>query len=360
MRSRAGVLVDKERIEIRELDVPEVLPPGCSLLRVEAGGMCGTDLHQYRGKTGASGLVPPYPVIIGHEPVGRLEVVSDEAAAAWGLRAGDRVAVEPTASCGRCPACAAARPQDCASRIVYSYISTREGPGLWGAYADFMVVAPGTVLHRLPEDLAIEDAVFFNPLAAAYSWLADAGLVPGDDVLLVGPGQRGLASVVAAKELGARRIIVAGREANRDKFTIARELGATHVLEDLDVVDEIRDITDGEGVHRSIDFTPAPDALLLAIGAARTSGTTMFVTRHGDMSMPTDALLRKGLTLKTTMGPGPAGYTKAVETLSRGTYDLGALHTHRFDLERLDHALQVLAGEVQGEHAIHVTITAGD
>lgn len=359
MKSRAAVLVAPEQIELRQLDVPRALPDGCCLVRVEGSGMCGTDVHQFRGRTGAGGMAPPFPVVLGHEPVGHLELVSPVVQSVWGLNPGDRVAVEPTSSCGTCQACASGRRQHCPLRRAYSLISTEEAPGLWGSHAEYLVVQPGTIIHRMPESVPIEDAVFFNPLAAAYSWLVeDAGARPGEDVLLIGPGQRGLASVIAARELGARRIIVAGRESNRAKFDLARQLGATHVLEDIDVAEEVLAITGGEGVHRAIDFTPAADALLLAIAAARTGGSVLYVARHGDLTLPADEILRKALSLRTTTGCSTGSYARAIHTLSRGTYDLSAVHTHRFGLDDVAQAIRVLGGDVPGEDAIHITITA--
>ncbi|TAK68628.1 MAG: alcohol dehydrogenase [Actinomycetota bacterium] len=355
--SRAAVLEGPRRLQLRRIAIPDELPAGAALVRIEGGGMCGTDVHQYRGLAGAAGQPPPYPMVLGHEPVGVIERLSPDASPGWGVSVGDRVAVEPTASCGVCPRCAAGQRHQCPDRQVYSYLPIDRAPSLWGAYADYLVVLPGTVLHPMPAHVEIADAVFFNPLAAALSWTIDVGGTQrGEDVLVIGPGQRGLASIIALKEAGAGRIIVAGRERDGRKFDIARSLGATDVLEDLDVADAVLDITGGRGVHRAFDFTPAPDALRLAVAATGRGGTVMYVARHGEAGLPADDLLRKELTVKTALGAESAAFAQAVAVLASGRHDLSALHTHRIGLDDVDLAVRILAGEVDGQDAIHVTV----
>ena len=356
MKSRAAVLVGERRIEIEEFPVPHELPPGGALLRVEGGGMCGTDVHQYMGRRGAAGMPPPWPVVLGHEPVGIIEQLSPEAKATWGVSEGDRVAVEPTVSCGICEECLVGRRQLCAHRRVYSYISASEAPSLWGAYAEYMVLLPGTSAHRIPEHIPIEDAVFFNPLAAGFEWTVGVGGAGmGSDVLLIGPGQRGLASIIALQEAGADRIIVAGKESDLRKFEIARMLGATHVLEEIAVTEQVREITEGRGVHLAIDFTTSQQGLLTAIDSCRRGGTALFVARHGEMSIQTDLLLSRDLTIKCSLGPGSQAYSQAVRVLGKGRHSLTALHTHTVGLEGVEEAIKMLAGEAT-ESAIHVTV----
>ena len=352
------MLVAPTSIEVREYDLPAVLSDGSALLRVEAGGMCGTDAHQYFGRTGAAGHAPPYPVILGHEPVGVIERITPAAARAWGVAEGDRVVAEPTTACGSCRQCREGQRTLCLNRAVYSYLSTAEPPSLWGAYAEHMVLRPGSVVHAMPSSVAAEDAVFFNPLAAGLSWALDVGGARlGDDVLVIGPGQRGLASIVALREAGAGRIIVIGRESDRRKFQIARQLGATHVFEDInpEVAQMVREVTDG-GVHVALDYTPAADALTTAITACRPGGTVVFVARHGEVGLPTDEILAKALTIRCSVGADSRAYAQAVRILASGRHDLSALHTHRFGLSELDDAMKLLASPPAGESAIHMTV----
>jgi D-arabinose 1-dehydrogenase-like Zn-dependent alcohol dehydrogenase len=138
---RAAVQVDDRRIEIEEFELPKI-GPDAGLLRVEACGMCGSDVEQYDGAFGQLGL--RYPVIPGHEPVGYIEEVGAEAAGHWGVKRGDRVAVEPVLGCGYCRACLTGAYRRCrtgrpGSAIAsYAFIPTSVAPGLWGGYAEYM------------------------------------------------------------------------------------------------------------------------------------------------------------------------------------------------------------------------------
>ena len=139
----AMVLTAPRRLEPRDLPVPEIGDDG-ALLRVEACGICGSDYEQFEGV-----LRTPVPVIPGHEPVGVIEAIGDRAARRWGVDVGDRVAVENLISCRFCEACLAGSYTLCRKRRIYSYIPLTEGHGLWGAYAEYMVLDPNSVVHRI-------------------------------------------------------------------------------------------------------------------------------------------------------------------------------------------------------------------
>jgi len=115
----------------------------------------------------------------------------------------------------------------CTERFIYGFESTSHLPGLWGAYAEYMVLHPDSRLFSIPESMPIEDACLFNAFGGGFEWGA---VVPetraGDDVVIIGPGLRAMASVVAAKEAGARNIIVVGRARNPLKIEIACEPSA--------------------------------------------------------------------------------------------------------------------------------------
>ena len=206
-RARAAVQVDDRRIEIDEFELPKI-GPDAGLLRLEACGMCGSDVEQYDGAFRQLGL--RYPVIPGHEPVGYIEEVGDEAARRWGVRRGDRVAVEPVLGCGHCRACLTGAYRRCRTGrpgtaiASYAFIPTSEAPGLWGGYAEYMYLDPHTVMHKIAADLPIELVALYQPIAAGIRWaVQEPGTKIGDTVVI-------LASVVAAREAGAAQIIVTG------------------------------------------------------------------------------------------------------------------------------------------------------
>jgi threonine dehydrogenase-like Zn-dependent dehydrogenase len=144
----------------------------------------------------------------GHEPLGRIAKIGDRAAQRWGVDVGDRVAVETMLSCRHCGPCLSGSYHLCDSRRIYSYIPLSEAPGLWGAYAQYMYLAPHTIVHRVDPKLPPEVAVMFNPLGAGFRWAWNCQHARRQRVVL-GPGQRGLAAVIACREVGAG-IIVTG------------------------------------------------------------------------------------------------------------------------------------------------------
>src|SRR5262249_14386626 len=150
--------------------------------------------------------------------------IGDRAAKRWGVDVGDRVAVETLIPCGHCRTCLAGRYQVCRGRGVmfgYSYVPLSEPPGVWGAYADFMFLDPHSIVHKIRKDIPAGIAVMFNPLGAGFRWAVEIPRTgPGDTVLVLGPGQRGLASVIAARAAGADTIIVTGLARDRAKLDL--------------------------------------------------------------------------------------------------------------------------------------------
>src|SRR5688572_19707951 len=230
------------KLEPRELPLPAI-DADTALLRVEACGICGSDYEQYEGV-----LRTPMPAVPGHEPLGTIAAIGDRAALRWGVDVGDRVAVETMLSCRFCAPCLGGRYHLCERRRIYSYIPLDVAPGLWGAYAEYLYLDASAILHRIDRSLPASTAVLFNPLGAGFRWAVEVPEPkPGDVVLVLGSGQRGLASVIAARIAGAAKIIVTGRAVDEKKLTLARELGADHTLvaDQEDVRQRVVELTDG-------------------------------------------------------------------------------------------------------------------
>ena len=241
------------KLEPRDLPLPEIGHDD-ALLRIEACGICGSDYEQYEGV-----LRTPMPVVPGHEPLGRIERIGDGAAARWGVDVGDRVAVETMLSCHHCATCRGGRYHLCRERRIYSYIPLADPPGLWGAYAQYMYLHPNSVIHRVDPSLPAELAVMFNPLGAGFRWGVELPRTgPGDTVVIMGPGQRGLSCVLACREAGAAKIIVTGIAADARKLALAREFGADATI-DVDAEDarrRVRELTGGRGADVVVEVTP--------------------------------------------------------------------------------------------------------
>ncbi len=356
MNARAIVQTAPRTLEERELPLPQIQADD-ALLRVEACGICGSDCEQFNGV-----LPIRLPVVPGHEPLGFIERIGRDAAKRWGVREGDRVVVEPILSCGRCRSCRDGKRHLCASTGTfrcYSYIPLDVAPGLWGAYADYMYLAPETVVHKIDPRLPAELAVLYNPLGAGFRWAGEIGAVrEGDAVVILGPGQRGLASVIVAARAGAREIIVSGLAKDRAKLALARRFGATHTInvEEEDLVDRVFDITGGEGADVVVEVTayavePVAQSLLLA----RRGGTIVLAGVKGMKEVPdfvSDRAVLKELTIRGALGVTSSAFRAAIDLIESREIDLSPMHTHSFPLSQAERAIRTLAGETN-EEAIH-------
>jgi len=224
-RVPAMVLTKPKTLEARELARPAIGADD-GLLRIEACGICGSDYEQYEGAQPQHEDYTPYPVIPGHEPLGVIEEIGASARRRWGVREGDRVAMRSGYGCGRCDACARWEPRLCAKRGgTYGYTDVNKPPHLWGGYATHMYLSPYSVMKKVDRKIPAGVAVMFNPLAAGRSWAVSVPRTqPGERVVVLGAGQRGLCSVIAAREAGARQVVITGL--GRDAAKLARASSA--------------------------------------------------------------------------------------------------------------------------------------
>lgn len=364
MAERAIALVQTgpEAMEFEEFPLVPV-PEGGALIRVEANGLCHTDVDHYRGiDPGAE-----FPRILGHEIVGVVEdlgvgAVRDD------VRVGDRVALNPFVPCTRCRACLRGDGHMClgdgvAPRTFYGKASTRQSPSLWGGYATHVYAVPGSLLYRFPSEVDARVATLWNPLAGAIQWLTmNARPTPGDVIVVLGSGQRGLACVSAARLAKAGLIVATGLSRDAHKLDVARQLGADIVVdvEREDIVEAVRAATGGAGADIVVDTTPgAIGPLADAIAALRSGGTLVTVglkNRDAD-AFPIDQVTRKNITLRGSAGQSHDAYRRAAELIARGEVDLTPMQTHVFGFDRLARAMQVLVGADSAERGINVVVT---
>jgi threonine dehydrogenase-like Zn-dependent dehydrogenase len=245
---------------------------------------------------------------------------------------------------------------------TYGFLPTSVAPGLWGAYAEVMYLAPGSIPHRVPPEVPTGVAALFNALAAGFSWAVEApGLRPGDSVAVLGPGQRGLACVLAACHAGAGTVIVTGM-GSRDahKLALAGDLGADVVVdvEQQDAVDAVAAATAGTGVDVVVDTTPrATQPVIEALRMARPGGTVVLAGLKGTTvpAFPTDEVAMRWQTIKGVRAATTWGFRQAVALIGSETANLQRMHTHRFRLEDAADAVRALSG-ASDRPAVAVTI----
>ena len=340
---RAMVLHAPRSLELREFDYPRVQDDD-ALLRIEACGLCGTDHEQYSGH-----LFFGFAFIPGHESVGVIEAIGDDAAARWGVQAGDRIAVEVFQSCRACDQCTRGNYRHCARHGVgdsYGFIPTDRHPGLWGGYAQYQYLSPDSMVLPVPDGLDPVLATLFNPLGAGIRWGATVpGTAPGDVVAVLGPGIRGLCSLVAAREAGAAFVMVTGHGSrDRSRLSVARRFGADLVVDaaEEDPVAALKREAGG-GADIVIDVTAkAPEAFEQALRLARSEGTIVVAgTRGGTVpDLNVDLVVYKELRVLGALGVDVAAYRAALQLLASGRYPFADIERRTAGFDDVSDMLQ--------------------
>ena len=267
---KGTILYGARDIRFEERDEPQIIEPTDAILRLAATCVCGSDLWPYRGID-----APTQPTPMGHEYCGIVEEVGP---AVRSVKPGQFVVGSFFASDNTCPICQAGYQ----SRCVHSqYV------GAGGAQAPRLRVplADGTLVAApdLPSDELIPSLLATSDVLGTGWFGADAANVqPGKTVAVVGDGAVGLCAVLAAKQLGAERIIAMSRHAVRQK--LALEFGATDLVTERgdEGVARIKDLTDGLGAHSVIEAVGTQEAMTQAIRSTRPGGHVGFVgVSHG-------------------------------------------------------------------------------
>ena len=356
---RAMVQSGPRQMEMREFPRP-VIGPDDGLLRLEACGICGSDVEQYKGHLWREGARPSIP---GHEPLGIIEEVGERAAARWGVEPGERVALEIIIPCHTCDLCITGHYQACRNRRgAHGVTPIDQAPSLWGGFADYVYLHPDSIVHKMRKDIPAETAVMFNPLGAGVRWAVEYGQTTlGDTVLVLGPGQRGIAAVIAAKVAGAGTVIVTGLSKDKNKLALAEDFGADHTInvEEENTVERVAEITDGKMADVVLELTPMATAPVLdAIESVRHGGRVVLAGLKGGraVELKTDRLINKAITMVGAYGVDATAYVQAIQIIESGRFPLERMHTHTFELADTVRAIETLAGEVEGEEAVHVAI----
>lgn len=346
---------------LKEFPLPAIGPEE-GLLKVEMVGVCGSDVGMYKGK--ATRAPRPYPIIMGHEIFGTIVEVGEEASQRWNLKEGDRAIVEYAFGCGECFYCKKGEYIHCETMFTYgSMISCKDPPHLWGAYSEYLYLPPRAMVHRVRQDLLPEVGVLICAvLGNGIRWLQTlGGLCPGDTVVIQGPGQQGLAGVIAAKETGAEKVIVTGITKDRVRFELAKTFGADETIdvERDDPVQKVREITKGRMADLVMDVTGNPKGAITAIDLVKKKGTVILPGLYGmDREIPLvlDKIVYKEVRVQGAFSHDFRSVLPAIRLAESGRYPLEKMVTHRFALEEAEKAVRVAGGEIEGEDSIKVVI----
>jgi 2-desacetyl-2-hydroxyethyl bacteriochlorophyllide A dehydrogenase len=320
-------------VRVDEKPEPEVGSPDEAVIRVEATGVCGSDLHIYHGRVE---IEPGFT--IGHEYVGTVLATGDDVTK---VAEGDRVLGTYCTACGECFFCRRGDYQQCDSSRVFGH---GEALGsLQGAQADQLLVPHADLtLRRVPDGLSDDVALFAGDvMGTGYHAVQALDLEPGSSAAVLGLGPVGLCAVQAAKAGGADRLIAI--DTVEERLKMAESFGAVplHLTED-DVRARVKEETEGRGVDGTVDAVGHPDALDMACRLTRKAGTVSATGVYAEpIQLHMGIVWIKGLTLKTGQANVIAYVDPVLERLESGELDPMPLVTHHMKLDDAPEAYEV-------------------
>jgi len=358
-QSLTAVVTDIRKIEMRHYPVPEAAQTD-AVLKVELCGICGSDYDYY-----VHGEHWPYrkpPQILGHEVVGRISKIGSEAASSWKIKEGDLVAVEAAISCQRCRYCTSGNAALCGNKRSYGMSTNMEEPPyLWGGYSQYMYIHPRANLHLVPAGVPPHVAVLFTSLANGVKWAQRApGLRMGDSIVILGPGQQGLACGLAASTTGANPIIVAGLKKDAKRLAMARNFGATHTLcsEEAPLDEQVKNILGPEMADVVVDASGSVTAQQASVDLVRRGGTVVLGGRTPNKTVPfvMDKLSSRGITMIGVRAHEPEDVRRALAMIETRRDLLEKAGGRELALTQADLALRLIGQEVPGEETLHVAL----
>jgi len=336
----AAVLESPKRFSIREFSIPKVRSSDL-LIKVEMVSICGSDKHLYLGHHSAAS----FPKILGHEFVGYIEKIGEKAAQTYNLKKSDRVTVEPSRLCFSCEYCLTGTYQMHSPRRSYGVgLTCDKYPYLFGAYSQYIYILSGSKIHKIDKDIPAESASLSSVIGNGIRWVrTKAKLKCSESIAIVGAGAQGLATTIAAKEAGAKPIIVLGISNDYKKFELAKEFGADHVIniEKKDAIEEVKKLNGGKLADVVIECSGNRDAIEMAINLARPRKRIVLVGLTGGKGtkINTDLLINREL--KVLGGHGQNWDVEdAVRIINSKRYAIDKIITHKFPLRDVDKAME--------------------
>ncbi len=311
-------------------DWPEPTPlPDEVKLRVNAAGICGTDIHIIRGTWRCDA-----PVVLGHEFCGTVveagELVRD-------FVPGDRVvAANPARTCGNCYYCRAGNPFMCAERESKGYMTD-------GAFADYITIR-ASQCHHLPHNVSWRQAALGEPASVAVHAAIERHQVhAGDLVLVSGIGCVGLLTMQVAKLEGAK-VVISGLDKDRNRMECARKLGADHVINasEQDVVEAVLELTGGRGADTVFECAGAAASLAVCWKAVKKQGTLVPLGMYpGPIETDFNSISMKELDVIGSYGYVWTSWQRSIQLMSERKIDADLLVSHEFALKDYAKAFEV-------------------
>ena len=329
-RNRVAVYYRNDDIRIEERPVPRI-GPGEILMRIEASGICGSDVMEwYRVKKA--------PLVLGHEVAGVVEDVGDGVKR---FKLGDRITAAHHVPCNTCKYCLNGQYSVCDTLR-----STNFDPGGFAEYARLPAINVDRGTFPLGDNVSFEEGTFAEPLACVLRGQRIAGLRPGDSVLVLGSGISGLLHIMAARALGAGRILAA--DISRYRLDAARRMGADESLvSDGSLPERLRNVNGGVGADIVITCTAAPSAINASFKCADRGGRILFFAPsmpEQTFPFPLYELWKDGISIFFSYAGPPGDTERALALLRQKRLDVVPMITHRLGLAETGRGFKLVAG----------------
>ena len=328
---RVAMYYNNRDIRVEEMPVPPI-GPGELLIRVQASGICGSDVMEwYR--------IHKAPLVLGHEIAGEVVAVG---AGVERYHEGDRVSVAHHVPCNTCYYCLNDHHTVCDTLR-----QTNFDPGGFAEYLRLPAINVDRGVYRLPDEVSYEEGTFTEPLACILRGQRIARIQPGQTVLVIGSGISGLLHLELARALGAGRLIAT--DVAEYRLEAARQFGAEAVIHAKeDVSAGVREVNNGRLADRVLVCTGAKSAITQALQSVERGGTVLFFApTDPDVTIPisvNDLFFRNDITLTTSYAGSPADYTTAVELIRARRVRVHEMITHRLSLAETAMGFQLVAG----------------
>ena len=334
-------------LELKEIDEPRPKKDEV-LIEVAAAGICGTDVHI---KHDQAFYTPP--VVLGHEYSGKVVEIGPDVTQ---IVVGDLVVSPATQYCGKCYQCKTGHMNRCTAegkKILGTSLAN-------GAFAKYLTV-PEYIIHKIPKGVTMEEAALAEPTACVvHSVIDKSPIIPGDVVVVQGPGTMGLLAAQVAKSMGAGKVIVTGVTADQWRFDIAKKIGvdiALDVQTNPDPVKTIMDESDGRGADVVIEASGACIACSQALEFVKVAGhVTLLGIRGRPLDINLDTMAVKELTMSGTWGTLPSSWVTTLRLMGSKKIDVAPLITNRISLTEWEKGFELM----ENQKAIKVLFTEFD
>ena len=276
---KAAVFVDAHHFEMTELPTPPVEPGGV-LVKITSAGICGSDLHYWRGEMKPILSGAPGPVILGHEMTGVVHTLGDGVTTdSMGrpLKEGDRIVYTYFYPCRRCYICLRGELNNCPNRFRFR-ASIEEYPYCSGGFAEYYYLNPGHFVFKVPDKLSDESVTAANCAVPQVIYgLNQANVRLGDSVVIQGAGGLGIYAAAAANEMGAGQVISIDGQSSR--LELAQRCGADHTININEHttpdsrVERVKELTDGRGADVVLEVVGYPEVVPEGLAMLRRGGT---------------------------------------------------------------------------------------